>query len=83
VATDVGSCRELLEGQSDEDRQLGNSGIVCPFHSPEATAKAAIALLTDDDLYASLSRAGRERVERYYQRRDMINAYRNLYEQYF
>lgn len=82
VATDVGACRELLEGRDDEDRRLGASGIICPFHSPEATARAAVSLLTDDGLYAAMSDAAIRRVERLYQQRDMINAYRNLYEQY-
>lgn len=82
VATDVGSCRELLEGRDDDDRRLGKGGIVCPFHAPEATARATIALLTDDALYEDMSRVALKRAERFYQRRDMINAYRNLYEQY-
>lgn len=82
VASDVGACRELLEGKTAEDRSIGAGGIVCRFHSPEETANAAIKLLTDDELYESMSRAGRLRVERYYQQSDMINAYKNLYEQY-
>jgi glycosyltransferase involved in cell wall biosynthesis len=82
VATDVGSCRELLEGGSEEDRALGSSGIICPFYAPQATAAAAIRLLTDDALYERMARAGRERVARFYDVRKMINAYRNLYEQY-
>ena len=82
VATDVGSCRELLEGKTDEDRAIGPSGILCPFHSPEKTAEAILKLLTDDQLYDSMSQAGKERVRRYYNEKDMINAYRNIYEQY-
>lgn len=82
VATDVGSCRELLEGKTPEDRALGPSGIVCPFHSPELTAEGVIRLMTDDQLYDAMSAAARRRVARYYDEEQMINAYRNLYEQY-
>ncbi|MFA4875420.1 MAG: GT4 family glycosyltransferase PelF [bacterium] len=82
VASDVGSCRELLEGKTDEDKAIGHGGIICPFHSPEKTAEAAIRLLTDDELYEKTSKAGMARAERYYQQHDMINAYRNLYEKY-
>lgn len=82
VASDVGACRELLEGRDEEDKALGPGGIVCPFHSPESTARAAVRLLTDNELYESMSSSGAKRVERYYKQDDMVNAYRNLYEQY-
>jgi glycosyltransferase involved in cell wall biosynthesis len=82
VVTDVGSCREIVEGRTAEDRALGNSGIVCPFHSPERIAKGAVQLLTNDECYAAASRSGMQRVDRYYDEREMVNAYRNLYEQY-
>jgi len=79
IATDVGSCRELIEGTDEEDQALGPSGIVVKFHSPE---EAAIKLLTDDELYEAMSEAAFKRVNKYYNQTDMIVAYRNLYEQY-
>ncbi|MFH1830227.1 MAG: GT4 family glycosyltransferase PelF [Pseudomonadota bacterium] len=82
VASDVGSCRELIEGKTEVDRALGPGGIVCQFHSPERTAEATIRLLTDDEMYGAMSRACCERVRLYYNKKDMITAYRNLYEQY-
>ncbi len=82
VASDVGSCRETLLGATADDKALGPSGIVCPFHSPIETAEAALRLLTDDDLYRAMSDAGQARAERYYDDADMVNAYRNLYEKY-
>ena len=42
VATDVGACRELLVGISQEDQALGESGLVTPVVSPDATARAMI-----------------------------------------
>ena len=82
VASDVGACRELIEGKPGADSEIGAGGIVCPFHSPEYTAYAAIELLKDDDRYEAAARAAAERAERYYRQRDMISAYRNLYEQF-
>ncbi|MFH1873885.1 MAG: GT4 family glycosyltransferase PelF [Pseudomonadota bacterium] len=82
VVTDVGSCRELLEGITEEDRNLGPSGIVTKFYAPEDTAKAVIKLLNDDETYYAMSDAGQKRVKKYYHRKDMIINYRNLYEQF-
>ena len=44
VATNVGACRELLVGISQEDQALGESGLVTPVVSPDATAGAIIQL---------------------------------------
>ena len=82
VATDVGSCRELLEGITPADRALGPSGIVVPFHSSEQTANAAIKLLTDDDTYYTMSKSAVERVKTHYAKKNMLVSYRNLYEQF-
>lgn len=82
VATDVGSCSELLEGASEDDRALGPSGIITEFYSPDQTAEATIRILTDDTLYKQMSRVGMERVRAYYNQSDVITAYRNLYEQF-
>jgi len=82
VTTDVGSCRELLEGKSEEDRALGPGGILCRFHSPEDTAVATLELLTNDETYEAMSKSGRKRMEKYYDKRDMISTYKNVYEEY-
>ncbi|MBT3182012.1 MAG: GT4 family glycosyltransferase PelF [Deltaproteobacteria bacterium] len=82
VATDVGSCRELLEGTTEDDRKLGASGIITKFYSTEETSEAAIKLLTDDDTYNSMSEVCVKRVEQFYNQRDVITSYRNLYEKY-
>ncbi|MGH2481437.1 MAG: GT4 family glycosyltransferase PelF, partial [Ktedonobacteraceae bacterium] len=44
VATNVGACRELLEGITPEDQALGTSGLVTPVASPDETAQAIIQL---------------------------------------
>lgn len=82
VATNVGSCKELLEGTTEEDKALGHSGIICQFYAPEEIAVATIKLLTDNDLYYKMSKAGFERTNKYYNEKDMIIKYKNLYEQF-
>ncbi len=82
VATDVGSCRELLEGITEEDKNLGPSGVVTSFYAPEETAQAVINLLKDDEKYCAMSESAKKRVAKYYNRKDMIIKYRNLYEQF-
>jgi glycosyltransferase involved in cell wall biosynthesis len=79
VTADVGACRELVEGAPGEDRALGAAGSVTPIASPESTARGVLALLTDPAERARASRAGRERVQRYYGRDRMLGLYRELY----
>jgi len=79
VATDVGACREIIEGHADEDPKLGPGGVVTTLTSPKATAEGMAKLLTDAAFYASCSATIKERVRRYYDKRDMLGAYRDLY----
>ncbi len=39
VATDVGGCRELLEGRTTEDQALGAGGLLTPIASPAASPR--------------------------------------------
>ncbi len=81
VATDVGACREMILGRSDEAPALGPGGAVTPLASPAATADALRRLLTDPELYGRCGQAARERVRRYYNKTDLDGAYRRLYEE--
>ncbi len=80
IATDVGACREMIEGRSGEDRQLGPSGLVTRVAVPQDTAAALVRLAADASLRRRLGEAGRRRVRAYYQRGDMLDAYRAIYE---
>lgn len=82
VATDVGACRELLEGRAPEDRALGSSGIVTQVSHPEETAAAVIRLIKDKGLWRRCSEAGRRRVMRFYDQNDLLGQYLNLYERH-
>ncbi len=82
VATDVGSCRELIEGRADEEPSLGMGGITTALASPAATADAVFTLLSDPALYEAASTAIRTRIAQYYNEGIQQQAYRTLYAEY-
>jgi glycosyltransferase involved in cell wall biosynthesis len=81
VTTDVGSCRELIEGGIDEDRDLGSTGKLVNIADPMASAEACLSLLQDSDAWHKASVAGQQRVRRYYTQSTMFERYQALYEQ--
>jgi glycosyltransferase involved in cell wall biosynthesis len=83
LVTDVGSCRQLIEGLPGEDAALGAAGRVVRIADPEALADAALELLTDADHWALASQAAIRRVERSYSQELLFARYRALYEKNF
>jgi polysaccharide biosynthesis protein PelF len=81
VATDVGSCRELLEGRPGADVDLGPSGIVTRVADPESTAGALVALARNPARRRELGRTGLRRVTRCYQLGDVVAAYDGVYQE--
>ena len=79
VATDVGSCRQLIYGLSDDDQALGAAGAVVGIAEPQALARAAVGLLNDQVRWNAAQAAGIARVERYYTQEMMFGDYRTLY----
>lgn len=79
LTTDVGACRELVEGGTEEDRALGTAGEVVPIADPEALAGAALRLLGDPERWRSAQEAGIRRVETLYEEGRVFDAYRRLY----
>lgn len=80
VATNVGDCKALLEGEREDDH-FGPAGLIVPVMNSEAMAQAILRFIRNPDLAASMGRAGRKRVETYYSREGMLDAFRNIYEQ--
>lgn len=79
VATDVGACRQLVEGLDAEDRALGAAGGIVPINSPQALAEVCHRFLTDTELWKQAQRAAISRVETYYTQQRMFDHYRELY----
>jgi len=80
VSTEVGCVRELLCGIDEEDVLLGPSGLVVPVKSPEALGDAIIKLLSDRDLNKRMGESGILRVNKYYNKEELIITYQNLYK---
>lgn len=81
VATDVGSCRQLIYGGlNEEDIEIGKAGEVVGIADTSALAKSYVKLLTDEYLWKSCQKAALERVNKFYSREAFLNNYRNLYE---
>ena len=80
VATNVGDCRALLLGEREDDR-FGPAGIIVPVMNSEAMAQAILRCMRSPDMTASMGQAGRKRVEAYYSREGMLDAFRKIYEQ--
>jgi glycosyltransferase involved in cell wall biosynthesis len=81
IATDVGACREMLEGRDDSDRRLGPSGIVTAVAAPEETAAAIVRLARDPKLRKRMGAAGRARILARYAKRSMIDSYGAMYRE--
>jgi polysaccharide biosynthesis protein PelF len=83
IATDVGSCRELVFGMSPQDRELGPSGDVVPFGKAELMGQSILKLLNDRDLRQQMGENAKERVQKYYQESICVGNYLSLYNEFF
>jgi len=81
VASDVGSCSELLHGRPGEDEALGPSGYITKPADPMDTAQGMLAVLLNPELRRAMSIAGRKRVERFYAEEDLNRRYEALYRE--
>lgn len=81
IATDVGACRNIIEGNGEEDRAIGAAGAVVPIADPENTASAILALGTDEPRWRAAQAAGVARVDRYYTEKAVLAQYRQLYSE--
>jgi polysaccharide biosynthesis protein PelF len=79
VATNVGSCREILEGRSDEQPPLGPGGIVTDLVAPSQIADAVGRLLLDAGLRQRYGETLRQRVSASYTSAQAAGAYTRLY----
>lgn len=80
VTTDVGACREIIYGRTEEDRKLGAAGAVTSIMSPDETAASIISVLSSIDNVWKMGEAGFKRTEKYYIFQDVMDRYRALYE---
>ncbi|WP_391572650.1 GT4 family glycosyltransferase PelF [Cohnella sp.] len=78
VATNVGSCKELIEGVNDG---IGSAGFIVPVMHYEQMAQAAITLCKQEKLRREMGKNAYERVKNHYRQDDVIANYRRLYSE--
>ena len=79
VTTNVGCCKELLEGRASEVPHLGRGGYVTDIAAPDQLAQAIGTLLESADERELMGKNLRERVTRHYTSASASQAYRDLY----
>ncbi len=79
VSTDVGACRELLEGQAGETPALGSCGLVAEVGDSDQIARQLLQLLDDASLQEAMSLAGQQRAYRSYHESRTLGSYWELY----
>ncbi|MCZ4306155.1 GT4 family glycosyltransferase PelF [Zoogloeaceae bacterium G21618-S1] len=80
ISTDVGACRQLIEGGDAEDRAFGHAGAVVGIADPQALADAALDLLGHPERWRAARDAGIRRVEARYSDALMFQRYRDVYD---
>lgn len=81
IATEVGACREIIEGVPGEDAGIGSAGEVIPIASPAEGAQAILKILEDAESWRRTGDIGKERATRYYDEKSMYDSYRKLYQE--
>jgi len=84
VATDVGSCKELIYGgEKAEDKALGKAGVVCEIANVKQLADGYISLLTDETRWLEAQKSAIARVNMFYTQEIFLNNYREVYQDIF
>ena len=78
VATDVGCCRELVYGGAGDS--FGPAGYIAHPMDPHDIATKILLLARNPQDIVTFGENGRKRAAAYYQRPEMVESYRRLYE---
>jgi glycosyltransferase involved in cell wall biosynthesis len=81
VSTDVGSCREIIEG-FDDDPVAGRGGIVVEPCNPRAMAEALARILLDSAMRSQMADVMRSRMASYYHKDRVTRLYEELYAEF-
>ena len=83
VATDVGSCRDLIEGGINiEDKNLGHAGSITGIANPDALAQEYIHFLDyKNGEWKKAQEVALKRVQKYYRQEMFLQDYRELYNE--
>ena len=76
VTTDVGSCRELLEGFDDD---FGPAGLCVPAMHQSAMAEAILMMCGDEQMRRRMGQSGKRRAAASYRHETMVDRYDALF----
>lgn len=80
VATNVGDCKGLLEGDGEDD--FGRAGMIVPVMNSEAMAHAIEYLYKHPEERKNMGKAGQQRACARYAKESYLEEYRKLYERF-
>jgi len=78
IATDVGCCRELIEGAADDE--FGPAGICVPPMHQSKLLQALIEMCQNEGNRKTMGEAGQKRIKNFYEIKNVINTYLKVYE---
>lgn len=78
LATNVGSCKEIIEGYRDD---FGPAGVVTPVMNPPRIAEGMLRIGRDPAAMRALAQNGYRRVAALYQDKEFLVRYHRLYEE--
>lgn len=78
IATDVGCCRELLEG--DESDDLGLAGYCVPPMHQSRLLQALVQMCRNENGRKAMGEVGQRRVKRYFEIENTMKTYLQVYE---
>jgi polysaccharide biosynthesis protein PelF len=78
VSTNVGSCRELIEG--GEDDHFGPAGMVVPPMDQGALLQSLLELCRNEEMRFNMGEAGQQRMLAFFDLSKMLNDYLQVYE---
>ena len=81
ITSDVGGCRELIEGKNAEDKALGVAGRLVELADVEGVAQGAFELLTNEAAWNAAQQTAVDRVRTYYSMEQLIKNYSLIYEE--
>jgi glycosyltransferase involved in cell wall biosynthesis len=83
VATDVGSCKDLIEGGiNEEDLSMGIAGAITGIANPDALAQEYVRLLNFENGHWKRAQAvALKRVQKYYRQEMFLQDYRDIYNE--
>lgn len=83
IATRTGMYPDVIEGNTEEDKELGCCGILVETGSAKELARAIMTLADDATLAREMGKIAVRRFEQFYSHSIHLNSYVSLYNNYF